>query len=55
MPQDEIEQTTSSSGLTFSGGLYQYNWKTPKSARGCFRFELRLDDGSTHVALFRLR
>ena len=56
VPQDELEQTTtSSSGLTFSGGLYQYNWKTAKSARGCFRFELRLGDGSTHVALFRLR
>ena len=54
--QDEVEvTTTSNSGLTFSGGLYQYNWKTPKAARGCFRFELALDDGTVHVALFRLR
>ncbi len=57
-PQDEIEQTTSAKqGLTYDkkSGLYQYAWKTPKNDRGCFRVELTLDDGSTHVALFRLR
>ena len=53
---DEVElTTTSNSGLTFTGGLYQYNWKTPKAARGCYRFELVLDDGTTHFALFKLR
>jgi hypothetical protein len=56
--QDPVETTTTAnSGLTFSTstGLYQYNWKTAKSARGCFRFKLALDDGSIHVALFRLK
>ena len=41
LPTDEVEQTsTANSGLTFTNGVYQYNWKTPKNARGCFRFEL---------------
>jgi hypothetical protein len=56
--QDPVESTTTAnSGLTFNAetGLYQYNWKTAKNARGCFRFELALIDGSTYVALFRLR
>ena len=56
VPTDEVEQTsTANSGLTFTNGVYQYNWKTAKNATGCFRFELRLADGSLHVALFRLR
>jgi hypothetical protein len=58
VPTDEIEQTsTANSGLTYnaSTGLYTYNWKTAKNASGCFRFELRLDDGSVHVAYFKLR
>ena len=38
-----------------AGGLYQYNWKSPKASRGCYRFELALDDGTTHIALFKLR
>jgi hypothetical protein len=53
---DEIETvSTADSGLTFTSGVYQYNWKTAKNATGCFRFELRLTDGSVHVALFKLR
>ena len=56
VPTDEVETTsTSNNGLTFTGGIYQYNWKTAKNATGCFRFELRLSDGSLHVALFKLR
>jgi hypothetical protein len=57
-PSDDVELTSSAnSGLTFNAttGIYQYNWKTAKNATGCFRFELRLTDGSLHVALFRLR
>ena len=49
VPTDEIEQTsTANSGLTYnaSTGLYTYNWKTQKNVTGCFRLELRLDDGS---------
>ena len=56
VPTDEIETvSTANSGLTFTSGVYQYNWKTAKNATGCFRFELRLTDGSIHVALFKLR
>ena len=56
VPTDEVEQTsTANSGLTFTNGVYQYNWKTAKNQTGCFRFELRLADGSLHVALIRLR
>ena len=56
VPTDEIETvSTANSGLSFTGGIYQYNWKTTKGATGCYRFELRLTDGSTHVALFQLR
>ena len=55
VPQDEIETDDRRTVAYASRRLYQYSWKTPKSARGCFRFELALDDGTTHVALFRLR
>jgi hypothetical protein len=56
VPTDEIETiSTADSGLTFTSGVYQYNWKTAKNATGCFRFELRLTDGSVHIALFKLR
>jgi hypothetical protein len=56
VPQDEVESTVmSNSGLIFTGGLYQYNWKTPKGKVGCYELQLALDDGSTQVALFRLR
>ncbi|HEX2766966.1 MAG TPA: PxKF domain-containing protein [Candidatus Limnocylindria bacterium] len=56
VPQDEVEQTTTANnGLTFNGGIYQYNWKSSKSTTGCFRFELKLTDGSLHVVLIRLR
>jgi hypothetical protein len=56
VPTDEVETvSTANSGLTFTSGVYQYNWKTAKNATGCFRFELRLTDGSTHIALFKLR
>ena len=56
VPQDDVEgTTTANSGLSFANGVYQYNWKTARNQTGCFRFELRLADGSLHVALFRLR
>jgi hypothetical protein len=56
VPTDEVETvSTANSGLSFTSGVYQYNWKTTKNMTGCFRFELRLTDGSLHVALFKLR
>jgi hypothetical protein len=49
----EIEDTTTAgaSALTYDADAdeYTYVWKTSKSwANGCYRFELGLDDGSTH-------
>ena len=56
VPTDPVEETsTANSGLVFVNGVYQYNWKSPKSARGCFTFQLALDDGTVHIALFQLR
>ena len=51
---DEIESTLTagSSGLTYDAATdkYTYAWKTSKSwAGGCYRFELGLDDGSSHT------
>ena len=56
---DTIEETNSSnSGLTYDPATtqYQYNWKTPKSYAGfCYRFDLKLVDGSTYSASFQLK
>jgi hypothetical protein len=55
---DEIETTVanSSSGLTFDDGVYTYVWKTPKSFAGtCRQIDVKLVDGTSHVALFKLR
>ena len=59
-PLDEIETTvaTSNSGLQYDAGsnTYTFVWKTPSSFAGsCRRLDLRLVDGTSHVALFRLR
>lgn len=43
------------SGLKYSKGAdeYHYNWKTDRTWRGtCRQFLLKLDDGSTRIALF---
>jgi hypothetical protein len=56
IPDDIENTTTSSSGLSFGGGLYTYVWKTDKSWRSqCRRFTLKLIDGTTHVADFKLK
>ena len=59
-PIDEIETTvaTSSSALQYdaASNTYTYVWKTPKSFAGtCRKLDVRLVDGTSHVALFRLR
>ncbi len=58
-PTDAIEETNSSnSGLTYDPVTtqYQYNWKTPKNYAGsCYRFDLKLIDGSTWSANFQLK
>jgi hypothetical protein len=57
VPAGVVEQTDTAgkSGLQYSPATrtYTYVWKTPKSLKGCYRFELRLKDGSVHSALFK--
>ena len=57
---DVLEETVaaSQSGLSYDllANRYQYVWKTEKEMAGtCRRFLLRLADGTTHSALFRMR
>jgi hypothetical protein len=53
--EDAVETVSSgSSGLQFSDGIYQYNWKTAKAFKGsCYRFTISFVDGSSYTALFR--
>jgi hypothetical protein len=57
LAETDALETTASGGteLRFdaTADLWVYNWKTP-STPGCYALTLTLDDGSTHVALFRL-
>jgi hypothetical protein len=58
-PLDVLEETAGpgTSGLTYDSvsDRYHYVWKTDKAWAGtCRQLTLRLDDGSTHVALFKL-
>lgn len=56
---DPVETTTTStSGLRYDAAndQYVYPWKSDRGWAGtCRRFTLRLDDGSSHEALFRFR
>ncbi|MGH9084429.1 MAG: PxKF domain-containing protein [Acidimicrobiales bacterium] len=57
-PTDPIEETvvTANSGLKYDSlaGQYIYVWKTPSNyALKCFRFEVKLIDGTTHTAYFQ--
>ena len=58
--RDEIELTTTagSSSLSYDAatGRYTYLWKTEKSWAGtCRQLALRLTDGTTHTANFKVR
>ena len=54
---DAIEEyATGGSGLqNFGDGTYQYNWKTPKTWRGCRTLGLDLGDGVNHTADFQFK
>lgn len=57
---DDVEQTVTPGGssLTYnaSSDTYTFVWKTQKIWAGsCRQFELRLNDGSVHTALFQFR
>ncbi len=50
--------TDTAGGLTFdpSSGTYTYVWKTSKAWAGtCQRFDLQLNDGTDHTAIFRFK
>jgi hypothetical protein len=53
-----LTDTAGGSGLTFdsSTSTYTYVWKTSKSWAGtCQRFDLQLNDGTDHTAIFQFR
>ena len=55
-PTDALEEVTlEASGLKFTGGQYQWNWKTDKTDSGCWRFDLILVDGQTYSANFQFK
>jgi hypothetical protein len=57
-PIDDIEVTaTGGTSLRYdaSGGQFIYNWQTPKKPGTCYRVTMTTQDGSTLVALFKLK
>jgi hypothetical protein len=53
--EDNIETlATGNTILRYTDGQFIFNWKTPKTT-GCYRVTLTTLDGSTLVALFRLK
>jgi hypothetical protein len=57
LPTGASESAESVNGLEFDthADQYEYDWKTKKTWVGCRRFELRLVDGTAHVADFKLK
>ncbi|HEX8282295.1 MAG TPA: PxKF domain-containing protein [Pyrinomonadaceae bacterium] len=58
VPVNVLEETNTAgnSTLSYSGGVYTYNWKTEKSWAGtCRVFTIVLTDGSTHTAYFKFK
>jgi N-acetylneuraminic acid mutarotase len=48
--------TAGGSGLQFSNGTYTYVWKTSKAWAGtCQQIDVRLNDGTDHLALFSFK
>ena len=59
LPTDVIETTVaaSSSGLQYdaASGQYSFVWKTTKGATGCRQVNIKLADGTDHIALFKFK
>ena len=56
LTEDAIETTSSNTGLQYLGnGVWQFNWKTPKTSTGCRQLRLTLADGSVHTAAFAFK
>lgn len=56
--EDAIETTaTGGTSLRYDGtsGQFIYNWQTPKQAGTCWRLDVKLVDGSTKSATFKLK
>jgi len=57
-PQDDIEITsTGGTSLRYdtTGGQFIQNWQTPRQAGACYRVTMTAQDGSSLVALFKLK
>ena len=57
-PTDEIELTaTGQTSLRYdaTSGQFIFNWKTPSTANACYRVTMTAQDGSTLIALFKLK
>jgi hypothetical protein len=44
-----------SSGLTYSNGMFQFNWQTKGLAAGCYKVTVSLDDGSGQSTVVQLK
>jgi hypothetical protein len=57
--EDSIESlaSTNGTGLRYdvTGGLFIFNWQTPKKAGACYRVTVATKDGSSISALFKLK
>jgi len=55
-PQDDIELVTiGPTALRRELGLFIYNWKTPRTPGSCYVVTVKLIDGSSLSARFKLR
>ena len=58
-PVDAVEQTVATGGTTLrwdaTAKQYVYNWTTPSTPGVCWRLAVRLTDGTSHEALFKLK
>ncbi|MBA3389344.1 MAG: PxKF domain-containing protein [Rubrobacter sp.] len=55
-PVEEYAAVTTNNGLTYDASIDQYNyvWKTQSTYAGkCYRFDMKLTDGTTQSALFK--
>ena len=56
VPIEEYAASTANGGLTYEATADQYNyiWRTQSTyANKCYKFDLQLTDGTSHVAYFK--
>ncbi|GGM79855.1 family 43 glycosylhydrolase [Dactylosporangium sucinum] len=55
-PTSEVETlSTGNTTLTYNGGHFRYNWKTPANPGACYEVSATTADGSSLTARFKLR